>query len=201
LRELSRQAGVSQAAPYRHFKNKEALLAAISQQGFELKLKYMKESVAAAGDDACEALYACAEAYLKMATLHPEHFKIMSSSTVLPTEEHPALLASAQDTFMFLLSVVERAQKAGVLGAGDPAHRGMHCWIMVHGFSTLFAEKRLEWMGVTPENARLAMRVLVSQYINGAGTNLAPGLFDFRLFQTDYSKRYMELLMERLKPG
>jgi hypothetical protein len=56
-------------------------------------------------------------------------------------------------------------------------------------------------MGVTPENARLAMRVLISQFINGASTDLAPNLFNFQLFQTDYSKHYMQLLMERLQKG
>ncbi len=198
LRELARQAGVSQAAPYRHFKNKEALLAAISQEGFELKLKYMQEAVAAVGDNHDEAMYACAEAYLKMATLHPEHFKIMSSSSVLPTEEHPELLASAQDTIMFVMSVVERGQKAGIIGAGDPAHRSMHCWAVVHGFSSLLAERRLEWMGVTPDNAKQAIRTLVSQFTQGSKTDLEPGLFGFSLFQTEYSQHYLKLLKDRL---
>jgi len=195
LRELSRQAGVSQAAPYRHFKNKEALLAAISQEGFELKLSYMKAAVEGTTEPV-EKIYVCADAYLRMAIQHPEHFKIVTSSYVLPTPEHPELLIAAKNTYLYLTDLIESSQKHGIIGKGDPFHKGMHCWMTVQGFASLYVEKRLEWLGITSANAPSALRVLISQYISGTKSDLEPGLFGFKLFQTEYSKPFLELMME-----
>src|SRR5262245_39177956 len=50
LRAVAREAGVSQAAPYRHFANKEAILAAVAEDGFRSLMATMQEAVAASGD-------------------------------------------------------------------------------------------------------------------------------------------------------
>ncbi|MBX9768247.1 MAG: TetR/AcrR family transcriptional regulator, partial [Bdellovibrionales bacterium] len=77
LRKLAREAGVSQAAPYRHFKKKEDLIAALMTEGFEIKARYMKEAVEASNGDLENQLFACALSYFKMGKNHPQHFKLM----------------------------------------------------------------------------------------------------------------------------
>src|SRR5471030_342381 len=56
LAEVCRKAGVSVAAPYRHYRDREALLAVIAESGFELQLTVMAQSVADSHDKTFEAL-------------------------------------------------------------------------------------------------------------------------------------------------
>lgn len=177
LRELARQAGVSVAAPYRHFKDKNELLAAISEQGYGLKYKYMSEGIRSAKGDAREMLYACGLAYFRMGLKHPQHFKLMSSSSIIPDERYPQLMQTACKTFMLLKSMIEHLQSKKLLGPGNPYHHAMNCWCVVNGFTALYAEGRLTWLGVKPTNADAALRTLLEQYIRGTAVALPKDSF------------------------
>ena len=174
LRELARHVGVSQAAPYRHFEDKNELLAAISQQGFELKLRYMLEAIEEFKHDPKELFFQCGLAYFKMGRLHPRHYHLMTSSQVLPCGDHPGLQQAASTTFRLLTDVVTLCQKAGVLGDGDPHKLALHCWVIVNGFTALYVEQRLTWIGVSAENAETMLRGLMCQFIEGAKNPLFP---------------------------
>lgn len=188
LRELAREAGVSQAAPYRHFKNKEELLAAIMTQGFELKTKYMKQSMEENKSDILKMYYGCGLSYFKMGKNHPQHFKLMFGSEIIPSQKYPALQVSACTTFALLKKMIVTCQEAGLVGHGDPYHKALNCWSMVHGFTMLYAEGRLEWLGVTETNAESAFMTLMSQYLLGNKKPLSESNFDFLPFQTDLSR-------------
>jgi len=180
LRALAEAAGVSQSAPYRHFRDKDALLAAISQQGFDLKGAYMEAAIHAAGHDYREMFYGIGDAYFRMGLEHPQHFRLMLTSPVQPSPEHPELLRAASATFALLVAVVSACQRAGIIGAGDPLARSMYCWSFVNGFTTLYAEGRLTWLGVSAKNARAMLRAHITQYILGAAHDAkepSPALF------------------------
>ncbi|MBY0385949.1 TetR/AcrR family transcriptional regulator, partial [bacterium] len=113
LRELAREAGVSQAAPYRHFKDKKELLAAIIEQGFEKKFQYMYDAIEAVKHNPKEMYYACGLAYFRMGLKHPQHFKLMTSSEVIPDQDHPSLLEKASNTFILLREMIKYCQKKG----------------------------------------------------------------------------------------
>ncbi|MBL7716317.1 MAG: TetR/AcrR family transcriptional regulator [Bdellovibrionales bacterium] len=193
LNTLATRAGVSQAAPYRHFKNRNELLAAISQQGFEIKMKYMMESFLKNRSNPKELLHGCAQAYFKMGLLHPQHFKLMLTSTVCPSPEYPELEKTAAMTFALLKKVVEASQKAGVIGPGDPYHKSMHCWAVVNGFTTLYVEGRLDWLGVNDDNAQTALRVFIDQFISGNQSPL-PAHSNFKVFSTTEAEGSLERL-------
>ncbi|MFZ4404026.1 MAG: TetR/AcrR family transcriptional regulator [Pseudobdellovibrionaceae bacterium] len=194
LRELAREAGVSQAAPYRHFKDKDTLLAAISQEGFELKFQYMKQAMDTYKDQPLEMFFQCGLSYFRMGLLHPQHFKLMFSANVKPGPEYPDLAQSAAKSFMLLRDMVKICQQAGVLGPGDPYHKAMHCWCVVNGFAALYADGRLAWLGVDPTNAEQALRTLNSQYLLGAHRDMKASEFDFALFQNEYSMLYKKMM-------
>jgi AcrR family transcriptional regulator len=164
LRKLATAAGVSQAAPYRHFKDKESLLAAISQEGFEQQFAQMLQVLRAHEGDGLKLLHSCARSYFQIGLEHPQHFRLMMSSRVCPTEEHPELQMAAFRSYALLKLIVERCQKLGVVGSGDPYHKALHCWIVVHGFTTLYVEDRLSWLGVTGQNAFKALSTLIEQF-------------------------------------
>jgi AcrR family transcriptional regulator len=200
LRELARQAGVSIAAPYRHFKDKRELIAAISQQGFELKFRYMYEGIAKARGNPKEMFFACGTAYFKMACEHPQHFRLMFGGDVCPTDEFPALQMAASKSFLILKRLLIHAQKKKVVGDGDPNHLSINYWSLVHGFTSLFVEGRLGWLGVDGENGEKALKTLISQYLVGADKSLTKSDFGFSPFSTKASNMKKKEMLEQVVP-
>src|SRR5690625_2896195 len=75
LREIARRAGVSHTAPYRHFESKEALLAAVAEEGFHQFREVLE--AAAEGKAPLDALHATGQAYVDFALGHPGYFRVM----------------------------------------------------------------------------------------------------------------------------
>lgn len=194
LRELARVAGVTQAAPYRHFKNKEELFAALGQQGFEIQFKYMTEAWESHKHEAYQLYIHCGLSYFKMGQKHPQHFKLMFGAHIVKKEDYPGLLMAASKTFALLRNMVKECQKQGLVGSGDPYHRALNCWSMVHGFTSLYSEGRLEWLGVTQKNAESALKALLDQYLVG---NKSPSpISGFSPFETEFSAPFRKLMEE-----
>src|SRR5215510_3862713 len=76
LRAAAELAGVSHAAPYRHFEDKDALVAAIAEEGFRLLTARMREEIAACpSSDVLARLRASAVGYVSFAVEHPAYFR------------------------------------------------------------------------------------------------------------------------------
>src|SRR5262249_49721298 len=116
LRELARAAGVSHAAPYRHFPSREALLAALATEGF-LGLGAAREARAAGVTDPVARLTALGVGYVRYAVDHPGHFRVMFSRDLHEGIEDPALAAAGEPTLRALVDAVAAAQAAGVVRA------------------------------------------------------------------------------------
>src|SRR4051795_11540898 len=80
LRDLARQAGASHAAPRRHFADKQALLDALAQDGFERLGRELREAMEAAGTDFDARLAALARAYVRFAPRHAALLELMFAS-------------------------------------------------------------------------------------------------------------------------
>jgi AcrR family transcriptional regulator len=135
LREVARLAKVSHNAPYRHFRDKEELLAAVAADGFERLADSMIETAAPA-DDALEALLLTGRGYVRFALQWPEHFSVMFDHCQ-NLDDYPSYSASSQRAFQVLLDHVIAAQRSGQLPAGDPNPLALTCWSMVHGVAKL----------------------------------------------------------------
>jgi hypothetical protein len=142
--------------------------------------------------------YACALAYFKMGLNHPQHFNLMVSGGVIPSEKHPGLLISAKSTFVLVRDMVVICQRAGLIGEGDPYHHAINCWSTVNGFTALYTEGRLEWVGITKENAESALKTLVSQLLIGAREGLEKSNFGFKPFANEFSAPY-KILMDQIE--
>ncbi|MFN9390331.1 MAG: TetR/AcrR family transcriptional regulator, partial [Betaproteobacteria bacterium] len=130
LRELARQAGVSRTAPYRHFESKEALIAAIAEQGFLRLQAYQDEARRRHPDDVEAWFLEGARQYIRFAVDHPEHLKVMFGPYISHTPDqtdHP-LYAVGNATFGKLVELVVSAQKAGLVRAGDPVEVSVSVW-------------------------------------------------------------------------
>jgi AcrR family transcriptional regulator len=77
LRDIARRAGVSEAAPYHHFADKEALVAAVAGECAQRLLAALEDAVTEAGDDQRRRFQLTGIAYIRFAVAHPAHFRAM----------------------------------------------------------------------------------------------------------------------------
>jgi AcrR family transcriptional regulator len=135
LREVARLAKVSHNAPYRHFRDKEELLAAVAAEGFERLADSMIEA-AGSNKDTLDALLLTGRGYVRFALQLPEHFSVMFDHCQ-NLDDYPAYAASAQRAFQVLLDHVVGAQRAGELPDQNANTLALTCWSMVHGIAKL----------------------------------------------------------------
>jgi AcrR family transcriptional regulator len=156
LRELAVQAGVSSGAPYHHFADREALLAAIAEEGFALLEKAMILERDAAPDDAGSRLAALGRGYVAFATAHRGHFRVMFRADLVRSGT-PELAQSKPRAFQLLWDTIEECQRSGAAPAGDVQPLVLAAWSVVHGMATLWIDGALPKKGLNPE--RLAPQV------------------------------------------
>ncbi len=142
LRELAREAGVSHAAPYRHFASREALLVALATEGF-LGLGAAMAASAAGEGNPIYRLRAMGVAYVAYAVSHPGHFRVMFGGEVHGRAEDPELARAGGPTLQALIDAVADAQRAGQLRAGDPRQLALPAWSMVHGLAMLLVDQQV----------------------------------------------------------
>jgi AcrR family transcriptional regulator len=138
IAEAARLAGVSPAAPYRHFRDAEALLAEVALRGFER----FTEVLTAAWNDGrplpVRAFEAVGRAYLAFARDEPAHYAAMFEARIDFTG-HPGLSAAADRALGVLRAAAERLVGALPPGRRPPAlMMALHVWALSHGIASLF---------------------------------------------------------------
>ncbi|HSE40939.1 MAG TPA: TetR/AcrR family transcriptional regulator, partial [Acidobacteriota bacterium] len=98
LREVARAAGVSHAAPYHHFKDKNGLLAAVAEEGFRRFDTYQERALRAAPSEPSERLRALGRAYVRFALSNPHFFRVMFRDDLIKSEDYPSLSQVAKRT-------------------------------------------------------------------------------------------------------
>jgi AcrR family transcriptional regulator len=136
LRETARRVGVSATAAYRHFNNKEGLLASVAAEGF-------RELVAAMETGATESdpLRAVGLAYVEFALQKRGLFRLMFGPILVQRAKHPELDEAARAVFALFQRVAVSADER----QREDNSAGMAAWGLVHGLSSLFID------GLVPE--------------------------------------------------
>jgi AcrR family transcriptional regulator len=119
LREVARRAGVSHNAPYRHFRDRDDLMAAVAAQGFRELTQAMVDA-AGGRTDALDRLKRAGLGYVTFALRRPEHFTVMFDAPI-SKRKHPDSAAAAEQAFGTLMSFVKGCQDAGRLPSDGPA--------------------------------------------------------------------------------
>ncbi|MGA8006725.1 MAG: TetR/AcrR family transcriptional regulator [Burkholderiales bacterium] len=124
LREAARRAGVSHSAPYRHFADREALLAEVVAQGFMQLAATLREAASAGGTEV-------AQAYLRFALGHPSRYRLMYAG-----ETSPARRADLAEHSAPVLRVL--ADSIPGLGDAELTRRAATAsWALLHGLAGL----------------------------------------------------------------
>jgi AcrR family transcriptional regulator len=166
--EAARWAGVSPAAPYRHYRDRDDLLADVARRGFER----FEAALARAWDDGRPdpntAFERLGKAYLEFARSEPAYYSAMFEAGV-PPDTDPDLRAAGERAFGVLRQATE------VLVAAMPAKNrppvlmmALHVWALSHGIASLFGrgDAARRTLPMTPEEL-LEAGVLL--YLRGLG--------------------------------
>lgn len=137
LRAVARALGVSQTAPYRHFSDKEALLAAIATRGYRELLDLLAAARDAGGDGAAQQLRFVARCYVDFAGRQEQLFKLMFGPLVQPSTEHPELREVSRETLLFVQTILQHGIHNKEFEDQDVIYLANASWAGIHGVATL----------------------------------------------------------------
>jgi AcrR family transcriptional regulator len=173
LRELAIRAGVSSGAPYHHFADREALLASIAEEGFDLLQAAMIRERDAARGDATSRLAALGRAYVSFATAHRGYFRVMFRGDLISAAPRELVRAKPR-AFQLLCDAIEDCQRSGVAPAGDMQPLVLTAWSVVHGLATLWIDGALPMKGLNPERLAPTVASLLSSMFAALAREQAP---------------------------
>jgi AcrR family transcriptional regulator len=144
LRAVARLAGVSPAAPYRHFAGKEGLLAAVAEEGFHALEERMRAASTEARGLALAEFRAIGFAYVHFAAHNPSHFRVMFGPEVSDRAEHSGLQEAADSASQIIADAIASCQRPGLEGGDTDPHRlFISAWASFHGLATLVVDGQL----------------------------------------------------------
>ena len=130
LRGVAERVGVSHNAPYKHFDDRSALLAAVAERDF-VKLRDTFDHALDQGSEPVIALRAALGAFIGYGLQHPARYRLLFSDPSLPSDG--ALKEKAFASFTAFLRIVETCQRVGSLPTGDPIRLSGLIYAAVHG--------------------------------------------------------------------
>lgn len=169
LRRVARAAGVSPGAPYHHFADRSALLAAISVRGHELLTGQLRLARQGA-PSAARALGALIETYVAFARDHPAYVHVMLRPELSQPQNHPEAETAGEPAIQVLTEVVLDCQREGSAPPGDPTPLVGMVWALALGIVTLWLDGPLEGrcvsVGTTPEGLTAQITALLEGMLN-----------------------------------
>lgn len=166
LRAVARRAGVSPAAPYRHFPSREALLASIAADGYRMRSEATMAAVAPLASEPLEQFLEAGVQYVLFAHQHPGHYAIMSAPEIADSREYPELHKTSAESSQILMQSIRNCQAQGFMTNSDAHDVAAAAWASVHGLAALISSGQLATLGFdldSPEAvARRVTRILVN---------------------------------------
>lgn len=162
LRAAARAAGVSVAAPYRHFADREALLAATLAQGFDDLARRTDKARLAAGEPIA-ALIATGLAYVRFADAHPRLYRLMFGPEC-DKAAYPDLMQAGHAALEVLHRAVTDCRSSGLIGEADVQRVALAGWSLTHGLASLHVDGLLRGSDAgnhLEATARALMRMLI----------------------------------------
>ena len=171
--EVTRAVGVSPAAPYRHFRDRDALMADIARRGFDKFADALTGAWNGGAPDAMAAFKAVGQAYLAFARNEPAYFAAMFEAR-LPPDTSRELTQATDRAFGILRQACEALITGLPDGKRPPAlMMSLHVWAMAHGIASLFGrgDNARRNIPMSPEQL-LEANMLI--YLDGLGLGNGP---------------------------
>jgi AcrR family transcriptional regulator len=160
LRELSRELGVSQGAPRRHFAGKQALLDALAIRGFEQFDEALKRATEKRGQDFKARLTKLARAYVGFALKHPALLSLMFEAKQRPGAPRE-LLEASERAFSHGPATFAEAQAAGEVVPGDPARLALVVISALLGLVSISTEGKFKGVSLDHLTVEIIERMIL----------------------------------------
>jgi len=166
--DAARSAGVSPAAPYRHFRDRDDLMVDVALRGFERFAEALAEGWDDGRPEPLAALENVGRAYLAFVRSEPAYYSAMFESGIAP-DVRPDLAQAADRAFTVLRGACESVSAAVPAAKRPPAlMMALHIWSMTHGIATLFARADAARRKL-PMSAEELLEAGVLVYLQGLG--------------------------------
>lgn len=142
LRGIGEKLGVSRTALYRHFSDKQALLAGVGREGFRMLRLALTEAWEEHGKGR-EGFDAMGAAYVQFAVAHPSHYRVMFGRFLESCSKDAEFIQEATAAFQVLVDSLIEQQSAGLIRRDDPVLLARFIWSVVHGISMLVIDGQL----------------------------------------------------------
>ena len=159
LRTVGARLGVSRSALYRHFADKQSLLATVGKEGFG-KLRQALADAWEGNGHGRAGFEAMHRAYVQFAVAYPSHYRVMFGGFIESAAKDDHFMTEARAAFQVLVNALVEQQNAGDIRRDDPVLMARFVWALVHGTAMLFIDGQL------PESAqREALQPYVAERI------------------------------------
>lgn len=147
LRALARALGVSQTAPYRHFSDKNTLLAELAANAFNDLAASVLTRINA-DNDTLKNMVAAGRAYIEFGLNNPEKYRLMFGLGIENRENYEFLATAGNSAFEVFTNLIYQGQQQGVITSESAGLLANACWSSLHGFvllsiDGLFARREL----------------------------------------------------------
>jgi AcrR family transcriptional regulator len=171
--EAARWAGVSPAAPYRHFRDRDELLADVARRGFEQFEAALLRAWGSGRPDAFTAFDRIGKAYLQFAKSEPAYYSAMFEAGI-PLESSPELREAGERSFNVLRQATEQLVATMPKQNRPPVlMMALHIWALSHGIASLFGRGDAAGRAL-PMSAEDLLEAAVLIYLRGLGLSIAP---------------------------
>jgi AcrR family transcriptional regulator len=162
LRNVAKRIGVSHTAPYNHFPDKQALLAAISTAGHEQLHQILLNAFETSKEKPSSVLPEIAWAYLQFAQDNTDKFKLMFSGALEEERSHPAFMEISGKSISLFGEIIAFCQGEGQFVGGDVQRIAVKLWSSVHGFTYLILENQFPKEYLPDQNLKDLLKYVIS---------------------------------------
>ena len=169
LRETAKIAGVSSAAPYRHFASKEALLAALAEEGFEELEQVLKAAAERHPGRPQAQLEDVAAAYLRLAARRPHFFRMMFSVDLGPSRVDEGIVRACDRVAYGLAQTLTRGLPSSAAASTKAEQAFLLYWSTLHGYAMLMIDHKLDDLGLSLDELCAKLCELLLPLFKGLG--------------------------------
>ncbi|MDQ1234201.1 AcrR family transcriptional regulator [Paenibacillus sp. SORGH_AS306] len=167
LRKVARKAGVSHAAPYRHFEDKSDLIAAVIEEGFSQLHDSLQRAVNMSEANTIDQLQNISLAYVEFTVKNPWSVREMFSGLTIDHNMYPSLYATSKKVFGLIENVIVSGQESGILNLDDSKELACVFLSTIHGTALLIIENHMQPITSRPGGTEHLARICVNALING----------------------------------
>lgn len=168
VREAARRAGVSPAAPFRHFPDKTALMTAVAEEAMARFRAEIAEALAGeASDDPIRRIRAIGQAFLDWARRNPTHFEIISSRRAIDFAGSATLQPDNAEIRAWVVALLEEAGRRGMLRVADPELIQLTARALVYGLARMLIDGQFPSWGVAEADVEVTMTRALDLFLAG----------------------------------